>query len=376
MSSAAFVPDPSSIEDVTIDWLHSAMPATAFKGRTVKTLQINPIGVGQGFLSSIFKLTVVFAEEEGVGPMDIVFKLLPSDPEASAFVCENQLHLREANFYRLLSDDPRLCAVRACAPSSLLTSPNALVIEHVSGTVLPIERSLTLDGLQQVFGALGLLHNPFWTPAASLDSESPTPLLTGFNPQRTEGLLLSCFHSTPELELLLEALHAVHSQQVLDKAFGAAITADQVARTVDAFAGRSYCGVRTAVHGDLWSGNILWRPSPCLVDWQFVGFSNPALDLALLLCSSCDPALYLTRAARQSLWEVYLAAHRSIPQGRPVAWLADDVETAFIHALPYVWLILMASVTAWVRPTTLTIVANRYAAVLSLLIEHGSFTLN
>jgi len=82
----------------------------------------------------------------------------------------------------------------------------------------------------------------------------------------------------------------------------------------------------TAVHGDLWTSNILWRRDPsssrdegltselvAIIDWQLVHLGNPLHDLARVLALNV-PAQY-KRENTTRLLELYIAKVHSYTGG-------------------------------------------------------------
>jgi Ser/Thr protein kinase RdoA (MazF antagonist) len=85
-------------------------------------------------------------------------------------------------------------------------------------------------------------------------------------------------------------------------------------------------GSPVLLHGDPWSGNVVWGPAPLLVDWEFARTGEPAEDLAYLaaLDELSDPLL----AAVLDGYGAGDALRRRVTAWRPfmaawcAAWLA------------------------------------------------------
>jgi len=105
-------------------------------------------------------------------------------------------------------------------------------------------------------------------------------------------------------------------------------------------------GPRTLAHQDLRLDNLLWAPPEVwLVDWQTLGWTTPAWDLAFFLGSALEPEL--RRRIERPLLHSYLEAL----QARGVMhW---TFETAFWEhrRLSGAVLLAMVAAIAFVKPT-------------------------
>jgi thiamine kinase-like enzyme len=54
------------------------------------------------------------------------------------------------------------------------------------------------------------------------------------------------------------------------------------------------------MHGDIGPGNVIWNPGPCLIDWEYAGFGDPAQEMAY----TCDQNA-LTPTQRRAFWDGY-----------------------------------------------------------------------
>ena len=341
--------------------------------RQVDSFEIVPIGEGVGFLSSLFKITISSSDST----IEIVIKLPPSTDGPSSFVCEHGLHIAEASFYRFASQS--LPGLSRYLPACFLASPESLVLSFIPGHPISFAECPTLSQIQLVMGILAQLHASTWYPSSSSSSSSSISTLSHssgireFDDERTENLLLSCFSDLPDLPLLSEhlvALLPVELSHVLhDQAFKSWLSPDAVRATISNCCGKNYHGPRALVHGDLWSGNIIFEPSLILLDWQFAIFSNPILDVALFLCSSCDPQHYFLKADRTLIWETYLDQF-VLTSPSLSAWTLEEMDQAFLSILPYIWLIFIASIPAWIKPHHIETISKRYSSLLELIVKN------
>jgi aminoglycoside phosphotransferase (APT) family kinase protein len=54
------------------------------------------------------------------------------------------------------------------------------------------------------------------------------------------------------------------------------------------------------LHGDIGPGNVLWNPSPCLIDWEYTRLGDPADEIAYTFDQNA-----LTPTQRRAFWDGY-----------------------------------------------------------------------
>ncbi len=54
------------------------------------------------------------------------------------------------------------------------------------------------------------------------------------------------------------------------------------------------------LHGDIGPGNVLWNPSPCLIDWEYTRLGDPADEMAYTFDQNA-----LTPSQRRAFWDGY-----------------------------------------------------------------------
>jgi aminoglycoside phosphotransferase (APT) family kinase protein len=57
------------------------------------------------------------------------------------------------------------------------------------------------------------------------------------------------------------------------------------------------------LHGDIGPGNVLWNPSPCLIDWEYTRLGDPADEIAYTFGQNT-----LTEAQQEAFWVGYTQA--------------------------------------------------------------------
>jgi thiamine kinase-like enzyme len=121
--------------------------------------------------------------------------------------------------------------------------------------------------------------------------------------------------------------------------------ADALATSLDAAqdaASFSAAGTVALLHGDIGPGNVLWNPSPCLIDWEYTRLGYPAKEIAYTFDRNA-----LTASQRDAFWAGY------------AQWLGDRPRQADIAERVSWWepVTLLGStlwwVERWVRRTEL-----------------------
>ncbi|CAJ0931802.1 unnamed protein product, partial [Mesorhabditis belari] len=89
------------------------------------------------------------------------------------------------------------------------------------------------------------------------------------------------------------------------------------------------CKTRMFCHGDLWTGNMLWRKDEAgdyrmlvMIDWQLCHLGNPLDDLTRLLTSAISKESYLER--RDFYLETYYKWFKENTSGHPMPWESFD----------------------------------------------------
>ncbi len=91
---------PETTKDITVDWLNQALHENGFLGdANIVSFQTEQIGVGQGFLSDMAKLTLAYDRDAPHLPGTIIAKLPPSSPSAREAVRMINMFEREIGFY-------------------------------------------------------------------------------------------------------------------------------------------------------------------------------------------------------------------------------------------------------------------------------------
>jgi aminoglycoside phosphotransferase (APT) family kinase protein len=98
------------------------------------------------------------------------------------------------------------------------------------------------------------------------------------------------------------------------------------------------------LHGDLGPGNVLWNPSPCLIDWEYTRLGDPADEMAYTFDQNA-----LTPSQRQAFWDGYQQGIGSRSRLTHIIQRVDWWEPVTLLGSALWW------VERWVRRTELDI---------------------
>jgi len=91
---------PSTTKDITVDWLNQALHENEFlRNANIVSLNHEPIGVGQGFLSDMAKLTLAYDGDVPHLPETMIAKLPTSYQSAREIALRTNMYEREIRFY-------------------------------------------------------------------------------------------------------------------------------------------------------------------------------------------------------------------------------------------------------------------------------------
>ena len=348
---------------------------------------------GIGFLSKLHWLILEDNQGEVIG--QVVIKLPPADPDAKGFVDGAGLHLAEREFYCHAGDlklPLGLCLLPTCyypLPGDLAQSEpekpqkgreDLLMVSFCKGSVPDFFEGLSPKQTEASLSALAELHATLWTPGGGngpvwlADAES-----TG---ARNEALFDGCLTPAVRAQLGKILRSKMGEEEVVKLEEG--LLSSKLQNTIQSSIGSHYQGPKSIVHGDLWSGNTLLieektegeeKTKVVFIDWQFSTFSNPIIDVAILVTSSTPPSLWLGHE-EEILTPYYTSLQKALKLNNPdhqESWTLSDCVKAFRSALPYSFLMLAASILAWLpedkppRP----LVVERYVGLARELVKNG-----
>lgn len=330
---------PGRLEEITADWLSEALRASGRLGAgRVASLDLQPIGAGEGFMGVIARLRLAIEGEAGAAPETLIAKL-PTDAPGNRVMGELMgVYWREIHFYEelaaqvpvrtpdhhyaALTADPmrarqyRIIAVLDRLPAAMVDWMTRLSKRSMSRSehryVLLIEdlaparvgdqvSARSPEDCGRVLAAVAGMHARFWGGAE---------LATYFwladqdvNPRMRHRMYLE---SRPDFERR-------HAPRIGDRA-------RELLRWIDqngvALARRLHREApQTLIHCDLRLDNVFFddaRPDDPIIlcDWQLVGRGAAAYDVAYLLSGAlaADVSEDVEQALLRGYYEALVAA--------------------------------------------------------------------
>jgi hypothetical protein len=278
------LPIPHSLDDVTPQWLTSALrdATVLLRGRVVET---TPVRIGQqyGFTGVIGRVQVTYEDGSDDLPGSLVVKLpMALDEAASGFRKAQELDparmrrhyercAREEHFYREIGA-PFVPRVYYSAADETSRRVVLLLEDLSSGRQGDVLQGCSIDDVAHVIDELAPFHARYWGGRAPAGGFEPTRLAPAAHQERYQH----------RLELLLEHHANALSPDVLR-------IARRLGTNLAATAEKLNEGPMTLIHGDLHLDNLIFDISGravAILDWQIASVGPPASDVALLIYDS------------------------------------------------------------------------------------------
>ena len=305
---------PTSIEEVTADWLAEAT------GFAIESVRPQRIGEGIGVSSAIYR-----AHLHGAScPQTVVVKL-PSLDEAAVFTSTMlRMYIREVRFFAELAPlAPLRVPVAYHAAVHEGTSEFVVVMEDLGSLRLIDQLSgMALPDAERAVDELAGWHATWWGRGDELAEQGLTVSLG--DPIYPAVLPLVFGEGWEKVTRELEV-----SEPIL--AVGPRF-ADAIPRLLQ----RLSRGPNTMTHGDFRADNILFDPAGrvALLDFQLIGSGSGTYDLAYFVTQSLEPDV--AAANERALFDRWVAGlvATGVPEGDlEGAW--DDYRTAALFCLVY-----------------------------------------
>ena len=267
---------PQSVDDLTTDWLQKTL-SPYLEGTTIKGFSLQVIGVGEGFMGQLARVTLTYAEEAKTGPGSIIAKFASTMSATREMARDQSLYRREIGFYRDIGQDVGI-RVPVCYHSDFDEETQFFVM--LLEDMAPGEPSDQVTGTsretsRQVIEQFASLHARWWN-SEKLDGFSWAKWIINEMPME-EGLArlqesiqeveeTGSFDAYPEMKRLIYLLPLLFRMQPAPP-YPFSLT-----------------------HGDLRSDNII-QPSAeggefCVLDWQLAGKGDPVNDIARWMAQS------------------------------------------------------------------------------------------
>lgn len=320
MAMTTVLPTPSTVADLTPEWLTAALGSAGVNG-TITAARVESIGAGVGLVATLHRLTMTGT---GDAPPTLVVKL-PSIAPSSRFVAQMlSMYRREVGFYAELSARTPLAHPRCLyADFDEATQNFVLLLEDLGGRTT-IDQ---LEGCQHDVAVLAVRrlaeHHAAWWDDATLRAttwlpsinDAPLPEAVAYSFEQSWGATRELFGERlpPEITALGERF--------------AGLVATILTRLAEPPA--------TLSHGDYRLDNMFFDDGDvALCDWQLVDRSRGGRDLGYFATQSLRPD---DRAAWESelvdLYVAGLAAGGVVGYDRAAAW--EDYRMSALLGLAY-----------------------------------------
>ncbi|HRE35041.1 MAG TPA: phosphotransferase [Sphingopyxis terrae] len=295
---------PTAPQAMTADWIADKLgqPKGALKG-------FSAAAIGTGQMCDSFRLTLDWADGTGLPPT-IVAKC-PSHDEASRNIAAlTATYVKEVSWYRELAAGSGVAAPH-CYHADIADNDVDFIL--LLSDLAPARQGdqlagLGLAGLAPCIDAAAGLHALLWNDARA----DALPWLNRDTSQLVRALFPGLY------EGFRERYAGRLDRDALDLGAG-------IVNRLDAYLKRTP-SARTIVHGDLRIDNILFAPDGArcwLVDWQTLGRSSGATDIAYLVGTSiADPVE--RAAADRAAFDAWISALRARGVEPDEAGLWDD----------------------------------------------------
>ncbi len=284
---------PRTADDLTIHWLREIM-ARYVDGATITGFVPQIIGVGEGFMGQLARVSITYAEDNIAAPRSLIAKFAATRSDTREMAREQNLYRREIAFYRDIGQSAGI-RVPVCYYSDFdeETQHFVMLLEDMA----PGEPSDQVVGTsketsRQVIENFARLHAKWWN-SDKLDGYDWARWIINEMPM-SEGLArlkesirqveeTGKFDAYPEMKRLMYLLPPLFRMQPAPP-YPFSLT-----------------------HGDLRSDNII-QPSAkggefCVLDWQLAGKGDPVNDIARWLTQSIT--IEDRRETEQQLLKLY-----------------------------------------------------------------------
>ena len=156
---------PSTIDDVSADWLTGVLQGSGFDGAQITDLQVEVIGEGVGIMGLLYRVKLLYSESSAKEvPQSVVIKV-PSPHEQTRHIARAfMFYGKEIGFYRDAAKDTPLDTPRCYAAHHDPESDDfVLVLEDLDGMeVISQLDGCPIDKAEIAIEALARHHAAFW----------------------------------------------------------------------------------------------------------------------------------------------------------------------------------------------------------------------
>ena len=153
---------PGQVDDITVDWLNTALADDERFG-TIVGVDTAHFAEGVGILGELARLSLTYAAGE-TGPPTVVAKCQSPAPESVFLASMMGFYLREVSFYQHVAGDVSIPVAQPylaeCGDGGI---PFVLLIEDVVGATCPDQiAGLSVDEVETIISTITPLHTQFW----------------------------------------------------------------------------------------------------------------------------------------------------------------------------------------------------------------------
>ncbi len=152
-------------EEITADWLTSALRhGGVLKAATVVSVDIDVIGLSEGYLSELARLTPRYSDDEHGAPASMIAKLPSLDVATQSWATSLRYYERESLFYQEIGPEAGM-PVPACYYSAmdLARTRHVLLLEDIGTVGLGSQGSeCTVEEARRALEALAAMHARWW----------------------------------------------------------------------------------------------------------------------------------------------------------------------------------------------------------------------
>ncbi|XP_069170304.1 uncharacterized protein [Procambarus clarkii] len=366
---------PNDDREATKEWLetiletyHKTLDPNSEPDVELREWSVNPASGGEreGYLSEQLSVGVSYGARGRDHHAHLLAKLLPQDPFNRAFVIETLFDLREINFYSEIK--PALEGVERQYLTedsiNLVWAPELYYAKHkmAAESILVLadmcQRGYKMQDLtegltlSQAESALTTMAN-IQAASLALQIKEGKPLQERYPYLLSMEQAVESFNCLVDrgLPLLLKFLESRKDRAAVREGlrkYSGHHRAVEVLRSILAPSDK----LNTLVHCDFWSNNLLFKKDGdttrcCVIDWQTVMYGRPAIDVAMLICTSLEASQRRKHEAQllSAYWDAFTSRLAKFGiEKESIKYTEDDLKEDFKAAQAMSGLVVVGSV--------------------------------
>ncbi len=315
MSSTPF---PISPDQMKASWLESIL------GVGIAHAEVEPIGAGAGFASSVYRIRLEYHDLDAGFPQTLIWKTISSDERTRHFLTTLGAYEIEATFYGCAAEKVEIAPRAYFSEFDRESATFCLVIEDLSSMKSGDQiEGCAFEQALDVARETARLHSGFWSKRVD------------WAPAFDEG--------SRYFERMHSAAWRRLARTVEGIPEGLVEAAQCVAPRVSDIKTRLSREPVTLLHGDLRLDNVFFNSEPGasgvkLIDWQAIRMGRGIYDLAYFLSTSVP--VEMRRQRQDELIEAYAETlHANGVEGYTTAECVDDFGWALLDIVTFVGII-------------------------------------